>query len=144
MCNALFLMSLSLNAGIWLPNHDIYTITQTVNNVWNKHFLTILSLYLLNFQIKFGPMKGFGTAIKKFHRSVNRDLISLTCAGWCGQCGPISGPIRFQHSMEFSKFETALFEEIRTLYMLMSKQHSSFSCWRKSCYLQQVKSSSRK
>ncbi|XP_052679861.1 uncharacterized protein LOC128160565 [Crassostrea angulata] len=51
--------------------------------------------------IKFGPMKGFGTAIKKFHRSVNRDLISLTCAGWCGLCGPISEPIRFQHSMEF-------------------------------------------
>lgn len=66
--------------------------------------------------------------MEKFHRSVNGDLISFTCAGWCGLCGPISGPIRVKHSKEFSKFDTALFKEIRTLHILMSKQHYSFSC----------------
>lgn len=59
-----------------------------------------------NFQIKFGVIKGYQTAIIKFNRSVNRDQISFTCAGWCGICGPISGQIKFQHSLEFSEFES--------------------------------------
>uniref|UniRef100_K1QQ22 A disintegrin and metalloproteinase with thrombospondin motifs 9 n=1 Tax=Magallana gigas TaxID=29159 RepID=K1QQ22_MAGGI len=51
--------------------------------------------------IEFGLIKGYNAAMEKFHRSVNGDLISFTCAGWCGLCGPISGPIRVKHSKEF-------------------------------------------
>lgn len=60
-----------------------------------------------NFQIQFGAITGYEVGIKQFYRSVNRDQISFTCAAWCGLCGPISGPIRFEHSMEFSEFEKA-------------------------------------
>ncbi|XP_052678216.1 uncharacterized protein LOC128159195 [Crassostrea angulata] len=51
--------------------------------------------------IQFGAITGYEVGIKQFYRSVNRDQISFTCAAWCGLCGPISGPIRFEHSMEF-------------------------------------------
>lgn len=57
------------------------------------------------FQIEFGRLPGSThTAVQDFDRSALGDQISFTCAGWCGSCGPISGPIRFQHSTEFSRF----------------------------------------
>lgn len=62
-----------------------------------------------DFQIEFGVIDGYRAAIKQFHRSVNRDQISFTCGGWCSLCGPISRPIKFQRSMEFSEFKTVLF-----------------------------------
>ncbi|XP_052680904.1 uncharacterized protein LOC128161629 [Crassostrea angulata] len=53
-------------------------------------------------KIEFGRLPGSThTAVQDFERSALGDQISFTCAGWCGSCGPISGPIRFQHSTEF-------------------------------------------
>ncbi|XP_052676364.1 A disintegrin and metalloproteinase with thrombospondin motifs 9-like [Crassostrea angulata] len=54
--------------------------------------------------VEFGAFpypKSFEGATKDFNRSALGDQISFTCAGWCGSCGPISGPIRFQHSTDF-------------------------------------------
>ncbi|XP_052680596.1 uncharacterized protein LOC128161359 isoform X2 [Crassostrea angulata] len=50
--------------------------------------------------VDFGLKHGYKAAMKNFHRSVYGQ-ISFTCAGWCGICGPISGPIKFKHSMDF-------------------------------------------
>lgn len=77
-----------------------------------------------DFQIEFGVIDGYRAAIKQFHRSVNRDQISFTCGGWCSLCGPISRPIKFQRSMEFSEFETVLFVFSKKKYST-----SHFNCF---------------
>uniref|UniRef100_K1QDX1 Uncharacterized protein n=1 Tax=Magallana gigas TaxID=29159 RepID=K1QDX1_MAGGI len=54
--------------------------------------------------VEFGAFpspESFEGSTEDFNRSALGDQISFTCAGWCGSCGPISGPIRFQHSTEF-------------------------------------------
>lgn len=57
----------------------------------------------MHFEIAFGVISGWDTEIRDFIRSADGSQIFFTCAGWCGWCGPISGPIGLQHSTEFSK-----------------------------------------
>lgn len=65
-------------------------------------------LFHSKFQVEFGAFpSSYEGAVKDFFRSVDGDQILFTCAGWCGTCGPISGPIRFQLSSEFSKLTTS-------------------------------------
>lgn len=51
--------------------------------------------------IAFGVISGWDTEIRDFIRSADGSQIFFSCAGWCGWCGPISGPIGLQHSTEF-------------------------------------------
>lgn len=59
--------------------------------------------YVCLFQVVFGKVWGFETRATDFLRSADGSEISFSCAGWCGGCGPVSGPIKLVHSVEFSK-----------------------------------------
>lgn len=41
--------------------------------------------------------------MKDFRRSADGTQLSFLCAGFCGWCGPTSGPIKLLLSTEFSK-----------------------------------------
>ncbi|XP_011419543.3 A disintegrin and metalloproteinase with thrombospondin motifs 20 [Magallana gigas] len=51
--------------------------------------------------VVFGTDGGFETRATNFLRSADGSEISFSCAGWCGECGPVSGPIKLVHSVEF-------------------------------------------
>uniref|UniRef100_K1R8H5 Uncharacterized protein n=1 Tax=Magallana gigas TaxID=29159 RepID=K1R8H5_MAGGI len=52
--------------------------------------------------VVFGKVWGFETRATDFLRSADGSEISFSCAGWCGGCGPVSGPIKLVHSVEFN------------------------------------------
>lgn len=99
------------------------------------------------FQVEFGAFpypESFEGSTEDFNRSALGDQISFTCAGWCGSCGPISGPIRYQHSTEFSKCKTSSLyriiknEQLTKYNEIMYSTFFSFSCRCSSHYLSQV------
>eukprot|EP00105_Crassostrea_gigas_P005819 XP_011419543.1 PREDICTED: A disintegrin and metalloproteinase with thrombospondin motifs 20-like [Crassostrea gigas] len=51
--------------------------------------------------VVFGTDGGFETRATNFLRSADGSEISFSCAGWCGGCVPVSGPIKLVHSVEF-------------------------------------------
>ncbi|XP_062601054.1 A disintegrin and metalloproteinase with thrombospondin motifs 9-like [Saccostrea cucullata] len=51
--------------------------------------------------IKWGKISGWWAEVKNLDRSTDGSQISFVCTGWCGECGPTSGPITLQPSKEF-------------------------------------------
>ncbi|XP_048751209.2 A disintegrin and metalloproteinase with thrombospondin motifs 9-like [Ostrea edulis] len=56
---------------------------------------------IIDLTLTWGVTGGWRMELKDFNRSTDGAEISFTCAGWCGKCGPVSEPIKFQLSTEF-------------------------------------------
>ncbi|XP_048751211.2 A disintegrin and metalloproteinase with thrombospondin motifs 9-like [Ostrea edulis] len=68
----------------------------------------------IDLTLAWGVTEGWYAELRDFNRSTDGAEISFTCAGWCGECGPVSGPIRFQVSKEFSKIFKNYFLQLKT------------------------------
>ncbi|XP_048755582.2 A disintegrin and metalloproteinase with thrombospondin motifs 9-like [Ostrea edulis] len=68
---------------------------------------------ILDRNAKWGLINAHKAGIQNFERSEDGAEISITCAGYCGHCGPLSKPLRLILSSEFVSDKEARAEVCR-------------------------------
>lgn len=167
--SSFILICLIKSPSVTILNFIQYTndlnFRQSFHYLFSNNMNNMLSYYwcaVNRFQTTFGLIAEYYAEMKDFRRSADGTQLSFLCAGFCGWCGPTSGPIKLLLSTEFSKLIFVNLENCRKwkfkifkkwqkwysgiliLYMYVNYkriflQHLSFSYWCTIRYLPQVK-----